>query len=296
MNDQRVSVKLTGVPETLLWPLYGRAAEARRADGLLRDSRAVWLMDSIEYPFEERFGRPSQVFALRARSFDKVIEEFIAPHPDALVVSLGEGLETQFWRVDNGSVHWLTVDLPETLEIRCKLLPDGPGRESLACSAFDPAWMDSVEKLLAEQPRHLCIVVQGLLMYFRRGEVDRLLRDCAARFPGATIVFDTMPGWLAKGAPGGTWLSASLMRGRDDDRDKRYRLPPMHWGTTLAEAQRLKGLHPAIKSVRDAVFPPGRGLTFGYLNPFLGGAPVIRGLRPRIFVVEIQGGRPELHA
>ena len=105
MSNERVTVKLTGVPETLLWPLYGRASEAIRSDGLLRDSGALRLMESIDYPFVERFGRPSQVFALRARCFDKVVEEFLARYPDALVVSLGEGLETQFWRVDNGTVH-----------------------------------------------------------------------------------------------------------------------------------------------------------------------------------------------
>lgn len=288
MSEERMTVKLTGVPETLLWPLYGRASEARRSDGLLRDSRAARLMDSIDYPFDKRFGRPSQVFALRARCFDKVLEEILGPHPDTLVVSLGEGLETQFWRVDNGTVDWLTVDLPETLEVRRKLLPDGPRRESLASSALDPAWMDHVEKLLADRPRPLFIVAQGLLMYFERDDVDRLLRDCASRFPGATVIFDAMPGWLVKGVPGGTWLSVAMMRGRDDERNKRYRLPPMHWGTTVGEAERLKKLHPAIKSVRDAVFPPGRGPMFGYLNPFLGGAPVVRDLRPRIFVLEIQ--------
>jgi O-methyltransferase involved in polyketide biosynthesis len=288
MSEQRVTVKLTGVPETLLWPLYGRASEATRSDGLLRDAGALRLMASIDYPFEERFGRPSQVFALRARCFDKQIGEFLARYPDALVVSLGEGLETQFWRVDNGTVHWLTVDLPETLEIRHTLLPDGPRRQSLASSAFDSAWMEHVEGLLAERSRRVCIVAQGLLMYFDRDQADGLIRQCASRFPGSTMVFDTMPSWLVKDAPGGTWLSQSLMRGRDDRPDKRYRLPPMHWGTTLGEAQRLRRLHPAIESVRDVVFPPGRGLVFGYLSPILGSGPVVRDVRPRNLVIKMR--------
>ena len=33
-------------------------------------------------------------------------------HPAGTVVALGEGLETQFWRPDNGRVRWLSVDLP----------------------------------------------------------------------------------------------------------------------------------------------------------------------------------------
>ena len=65
MADGRVPIELSGVPETLLWPLYGRAAEARRSDGILRDPMAIGLVDSIDYPFTERFGEPPQVLALR---------------------------------------------------------------------------------------------------------------------------------------------------------------------------------------------------------------------------------------
>ncbi len=35
-------------------------------------------------------------------------------------------METQFWRVDNGRVHWLTVNLPEVVTVRQQLLDDGP--------------------------------------------------------------------------------------------------------------------------------------------------------------------------
>ena len=42
------------------------------------------------------------------------------------MVALGEGLETGFWRVDNGSVNWLTVELPEMAALRRELLPAAP--------------------------------------------------------------------------------------------------------------------------------------------------------------------------
>ena len=62
-----------------------------------------------------------------------------------MVVGLGEGLETQFSRVDNGRVRWLSVDVEEAIEIRKQFLPDTDRHRNLACSALDFRWMDEVE-------------------------------------------------------------------------------------------------------------------------------------------------------
>jgi O-methyltransferase involved in polyketide biosynthesis len=126
-DGAKVRPGLSGVPETLLWTLFHRAVEARRPDAVLADPMAVELVDSIDYRFEERFGAAvharAQWQALRARCFDREIRRFLEVHPDGTVVALGEGLETQFWRVDNGRVRWLGVDLPEVIELRSRLLP-----------------------------------------------------------------------------------------------------------------------------------------------------------------------------
>jgi hypothetical protein len=125
-RSEAARIEPGGVAETLL-SLYHRAAEARRPDGVLDDPRAVRLVDGIDFPFGQRFGAAagawSQWQALRARAFDGAVRRFLAAHPDGTVVALGEGLETTYWRVDNGRVRWLSVDLPEALELRTRLLP-----------------------------------------------------------------------------------------------------------------------------------------------------------------------------
>ena len=73
---EQVAVELARVPETMLWTLYHRAVEARRADAVLDDPKAVELVERIDYPFRERFGSGegfSQWQALRARCFDLVV-------------------------------------------------------------------------------------------------------------------------------------------------------------------------------------------------------------------------------
>ena len=137
---EKLVVELDQVPETLLWTLYHRAVEARRADAVLDDPLAVELVDTIDYPFVERFGSGeafSQWQALRARCFDSEVSRFLADEPGGTVVALGEGLETQFWRVDNGRVRWLTVDLPEVVELRRRLLPESSRLRMIGCSAVD---------------------------------------------------------------------------------------------------------------------------------------------------------------
>ena len=43
-----VDLRLRDVPETMLWTLHSRASEARRADGVLRDPRALSIYDAID--------------------------------------------------------------------------------------------------------------------------------------------------------------------------------------------------------------------------------------------------------
>src|SRR5690348_16690669 len=113
-------VQLTGVPETALWNLYHRAAAAR--SGHLTDPRAIELVSRIDYPFE-RFDSPyrglaARMHAQRILTIDAALRRLLADSPGATVVALGEGFETQFWRVDDRLLRWLTLDLPEVIAVR----------------------------------------------------------------------------------------------------------------------------------------------------------------------------------
>ena len=66
-------------------------------------------------------------------------------HPDGCIVSLGEGLETQGRRVDNGRMRWLSVDLPDAIRLRERFLPSIERFRHLSLSALDPAWMEAVD-------------------------------------------------------------------------------------------------------------------------------------------------------
>jgi O-methyltransferase involved in polyketide biosynthesis len=140
------------------------------------------------------------------------------PPPGWTVVSLGEGLETQVQRVDNGRIHWLSVDLPDAICLRERFLPPTDRFRHIAASALDPAWLDAVGSSSS-----VFIVAQGLLMYLQPEMPEKLFTTIACRFPTAEIVFDVMP----------RWFSRLTMKGLNQT--LRYRLPPMPWGINRDE-------------------------------------------------------------
>jgi O-methyltransferase involved in polyketide biosynthesis len=258
----RIRIDLSGVPETLLWTLYYRAQEAAHSRSVLPDPLAVQLVRRIDYPFRERLGRGArraQWQGLRACTFDQRIRGFLRGHPGGTVVALGEGLETQFWRVDDGRLRWVGVDLAETGSLRRQVLPPDSRRQQVDGSVLDDDWMTRVEP-----GAPVLVTAQGLLMYLQREQVHRLLVRLARRFPQAELVFDGVP----------RWTSAVTVQsvGRPQ---RAMPAPPMPWWMDHREAAALHAL-PGVAAVRRLQPPRGRGPLHGVLLPLVGRLPGLR--------------------
>ncbi len=272
-------VQLEGVPETMLWTLWMRAGEAARHDAVIDDPQAIELVEAIDYPFAARFGADvgvsGQWQALRSRVFDAAVRRFQAACPGGTVVGLGDGLETTFWRTDDGRQRWLSVDLPETAEVRRALLGEDERRRVWAGSALDDAWMDELDP-----DRGVLLTAQGLLMYLAPEEVRALLDRAAARFPAAAFVFDTAPRWFAELARRG------LLRVPQTG----YVAPAMPWGMDLVERWRLER-RPSVDRLRELHLPPGRGVMLGAAYPLLERLPLIGEVTMRVFEARLAGPR-----
>jgi O-methyltransferase involved in polyketide biosynthesis len=204
--------------------------------------------------------------------FDQQVRGFLRDHPQGTVVALGEGLETQLWRVDNGSVRWVSVDLPEMIDLRRRLLPAHPRNQLVACSALDPAWTD-----MAGPGTPVLIVAQGLLMYFTEADVDGFFEMVASRCPGSAVLFDTIPAW------------AATSTGHRQNRS--YRMPPQPWGTGRRGVLRIGRRHRGIASVQILPSPRGRGLGWGVCYPATTRIPGLRGLLPQTVIATIRPPR-----
>ncbi len=182
---------LQGVAETLLLPLYYRATESQRPDRLIADDKAAELMRRLDYDFS-RFARLQQerlATLVRIRVFDRCTQAFLARHPDGSVINLGCGLDTRFYRIDNGAAEWYDLDLPQVIALRRDLLGEPSRCHLIAASAFDLDWMKCVS---AEPGRAVLISTEGVLPYFDEKDVRRLILSLMQRFPGAELIFDAL--------------------------------------------------------------------------------------------------------
>ncbi len=184
---------LSGVAKTMLITLYIRALESQRPDALIKDERAEALVRRLDpeslrktTALTEDSGRV--VMILKSRDFDRFAQDFLARHPDAVVVHIGCGLDTRFERVDNGQVEWYDLDLPEVIELRRKFIGDeGERYHLLGCSVLEDAWLDAVS---AHGGRPFLFLAEGVFMYFEEAQVKSLVLALRDRFPGAELVFD----------------------------------------------------------------------------------------------------------
>jgi methyltransferase (TIGR00027 family) len=189
---------LSGVAETLLIPLYIRATESQRPDALIKDERAEALVRQLDQEtlrktlaLTDDFSRVAVI--LKGREFDRFTQDFLARHPDAVVIHIGCGLDTRFERVcseqpDNDRVEWFDLDLPKVIELRRKLVGgEGPRHHFLACSVLDSAWLQAVS---AHKQAPFLFLAEGVFMYFEEAQVKSLVLRLHEHFPGAELIFD----------------------------------------------------------------------------------------------------------
>ena len=215
MTISKIKSTLTDVPETMLWALHNRAVEAMRTDGIIKDEKAIEIYNSINYDYKASFGVADASHAVRSIVFDREMEKFLRTYPDGTIVNLGEGLETQRFRVREHNALWLTIDLPEAIQIREQFIQPDERHLHIPLSAFDRNWFDYVPK---DKP--VFITAQGLFLYFPPEDVKLIMQDITNTFNQGYLMFDFIP----------RWLSNKSMSAKGWQKTKNYTTPKMPWG------------------------------------------------------------------
>jgi O-methyltransferase involved in polyketide biosynthesis len=187
-----MELDLHGVEGTLLAPLWGRAKFSREYPSVFNDAKAIELVEQIDYDLFSaideglRFEGTLMLVA-RAMQFDDKVRSYIAEHPAASVINLGAGLDTTFYRIDNGSIEWYDLDLPNVISVRRQLLPEPDRTTYLAKSLFDASWCRDIK----HTQRGVFLICGGVLDWFHDSQVKRFFSLLADNFSDAEVVLNT---------------------------------------------------------------------------------------------------------
>jgi len=189
---------LTPVEQTAFLTEYARALDSRWARPILGDTLADDVVGKIDYDFAGLGVQTSVICqtALRAKMLDDRVRAFIRRHPDAVVVDLGAGLDSGFYRVQPpASVDWYSVDLPGVMALRDEVLPADPHSHSVPVSLTEKRWPETIP---AERPAML--VADGLFAFLPEAVIVDVFLRITEHFRTGELAFNDYGriGWFSK--------------------------------------------------------------------------------------------------
>ncbi len=197
MTENNGTLDFSGVEETAIFTLFNRAIESRSDAPILKDKKAEELMDFIDPLLQDKTGKMAQQLrkksidprltvytTLRAKKYDDYAVAFLTKHPDGVIVNIGCGMDTRFFRIDNGKMLFFDIDLPNMINFKRKLLEENARYHMIGQSVLDHNWMDQVEKV----HKPVLFLAEGLFMYLSEEKVKSLVLTMQRRFPESELV------------------------------------------------------------------------------------------------------------
>jgi len=192
------TTELTPVEQTAFLTEYARALDSRWPNPILGDTLADEVVGKVDYDFAGLGVQASVVCqtALRAKMLDDRVRAFVERHPDAVVVDLGAGLDSAFYRVDPpSSVDWYSVDLPGIMALRDDVLPANSHSHSVPASLAEKHWPDTIP---ADRPAML--IADGLFAFLSDRVIVGIFRLITDHFRSGEFSFNDYGriGWVSR--------------------------------------------------------------------------------------------------
>ena len=218
MKSIQENIQFSDVEETGLLTLYCKAIESQSKNPIMVDEKAIEAANKLDPVLERSQSkllrklvtrkidqRAVVHIALRAQKYDVYALDFLKKNPDAVIVNMGCGMDTRFFRIDNGSLRFFDVDLPEMIAFKKKIFNENERYQMISNSVFDYGWMDILEKTKAKK---IMFQAEGVFMYLEPKKVRQLVLDLRERFPGSELVCEV----VRKQWTSGTWGKMASMK------------------------------------------------------------------------------------
>jgi len=199
-------MRLTDVSRTAIATLRCRAIESDKRNPLIHDPIAVYCVERLRALASEDekallFDRKLSAsltshIALRARKYDATANAFISDNPGCLVVNLGCGFDTRYWRINHATCEYVELDLPELVELKREVLKGRLDYNMMGVSVLDHAWMDAINP---DAKKKALLMAEGLFMYLPKSDVISLFRGISERFRDSRLVFEVVTEQYTRG-------------------------------------------------------------------------------------------------
>ena len=213
------SFSISDVSSTMLITLYSRARESLSVDPIIKDTKAVEMIEIIkkeiagsDNPIHKKILRNKYnqklavTMALRCRRFDRYVLDFLFKYPEGTVINLGCGLDTRFYRTDNGSVIWFDIDFREVIELRKQFMEENSRHTFIENSILSPDWISAVRT-----GGPYLILAEGVFMYLTEADVRGLFNTLNRELGTSEIVCEvTNRYWVDK--MNSTWMRRKFKR------------------------------------------------------------------------------------
>ncbi len=199
MTNTATVETLAGVSETLLIPLYCKLLEHQNPHGLLKDEKIVEIVDRLKPNFDkfstEEIWSAQVGVAVRTEILDNAVRSFLTQNSHPVIVNLGAGLCTRYWRVHSGFVRWFDIDLPTVKEVWQQVFTETSAHQYIGNDLLDFGWIQELKPL---KDRPILFIAEGLFMYLDPTEVKQILIVIQHHFPQAELLIEAVSPFVAK--------------------------------------------------------------------------------------------------
>ena len=195
MTKEKILIKKGTAQETLIIPLYARKKCSDKFPKLYTDPGASEICEGIDYDFSELDKQYDSTLyeygamegALRQMDMMWEINDYIKDHPEASIVCLGCGLDTDPRRCGGAANKIYNVDFPDVIAAREELAGVTERETNIASDLTDLSWMEKIDA-----SNGAVFYAAGVFYYIKTEEVKKIVLKMAELFPGGKLIFDTV--------------------------------------------------------------------------------------------------------
>ncbi len=198
---------MDGVNKTLYIPLYGKAKVSKK-NIILKDPTAehIWAQQSFPLKGKSKSKWLAYYMGMRAWVFDEWLREMMRKYPEATVLHIGCGMDSRIHRVGgaycansvnqqeglNSDVSesaiakrkWYDIDFADVIKERKKYYKETDTYHMIASDARNIAYLSEMSGMEA------IVVLEGISMYLKPEELEKLMADLSKHFTSIHILMD----------------------------------------------------------------------------------------------------------